>query len=169
MSGERILAISPSTKEIGVAVLAGQDLLYYGVKTISRRGPTQTLLEEAARIIRRLLADYQPMLLALEQRIIIQSSGQRLALIISEMKRIASAEGLTLYEQSAKAARQFICGGGKATKQEVAQRIAVRYPELARYLDRRSHWEEQYYARMFTAVAVGLLCYQDLHRQPIAE
>ena len=48
----KILAIDPGTREIGVAVLEGEALVYYGIKTIRNRKRPQQVLQEAARIVR---------------------------------------------------------------------------------------------------------------------
>lgn len=158
MKGNTILAIDPGTREIGVAVLDAGDLLYYGVKTIKAQGKPPVLRKEAARIVGNLIAEYQPACLALEQLLVVQQSAEFLAIAIRAIKATAEREGLMLYEYAPMSVRRFICHGGKATKQEVARKVAARYPELSRYLHQQSKWQEMYYARMFDAVALGLTC-----------
>ncbi len=162
MRGNRILAIDPGTREIGVAVLEGEELLYYGVKGVRMRKTSTEVQKEAARIIHHLITDYQPQVLAINQPLILQQSAERLALVIREIKRTARGENLVVYEYAPKIVRQFICGAAKATKRETARQVAVRYPELIRYANGKSKWEEMYYARMFGAVAVGIACYQSV-------
>lgn len=162
MKGNRILAIDPGARELGVAILEGAELLYYGIKTIRQRETSQVLLRTTALILERMVQDYQPTILALEQPRVLQPGAEKLALVVKEIKRIAQREGLKLYTYSPKNVRQFICREERPTKHETARRLVTCYPELARYLLQPSKWEEQYYARMFEAIAVGLLCYHDL-------
>lgn len=158
----KILAIDPGTREIGVAVLEGEALVYYGVKTIRNRKRPQQVLREAARIINRLIEDYKPSVLAIEKMFLIQKNASLLIVVADEIKATVQAAGLAIYEYAPTAVRKQICQTGKATKRAVAGIIAGRYLELARYLKGKSKWEELYYANMFDAIAVGLTCYQQL-------
>lgn len=158
----RILAIDPGTREIGVAVLEGEALTFYGVKTIRNRKRPQQVLNEAARIVNRLIEVYQPSILAIEKMFLIQENASLLIVVADEIKATAQAAGLTVYEYAPTVIRKHICQTGKATKRAVAGIIASRYLELARYLKGRSKWEELYYANMFDAIALGLTCHQQL-------
>lgn len=158
----RILAIDPGTREIGVAVLEGEALLYFGVKTIRNRKRPQQVLQQATRIVKRLIEDYKPTILAIEKMFLIQKSGSLLIVVADEIKATAQAAGLTVYEYAPTVIRKRICQTGKATKRAVAGIIAGRYFELARYLKGKSKWEELYYANMFDAIAAGLTCYQQV-------
>ena len=57
---KRVLAIDPGTHYIGVAVLDGTKLVYYGVKTLSNRKSPHDILTEGRNIIRGLIDDYKP-------------------------------------------------------------------------------------------------------------
>lgn len=156
----KILAIDPGTREIGVAVLENEELIYYGVKSIKNRKRPQHVLQEAARIINGLINTYRPSILAIEKTFLIQKSGSLLIVVADEIKATGQAGGLAIYEYAPTLVRKLICNTGKATKREVAKMLASCYPHLTRYLVQRSKWEELYYANMFDAIAVGLCCYQ---------
>ena len=53
----RILAIDPGTREMGVALLEGDKLVYHGVKAIKRGKSPHETLKEGRRLILRLIAD----------------------------------------------------------------------------------------------------------------
>jgi Holliday junction resolvasome RuvABC endonuclease subunit len=165
MKNERILAIDPGTRKIGVAVLEGEELLYYGVKTIKRPKTPREILEEVAILIKNLSTIYQPHILAIEKIFLVQKSESFLVVVTEEMKTAAKREGLSIYEYMPAIVRKRICQSGKATKRDTAKRIALRYPELQRYLNYRSKWEEIYYANMLDAIAVGICCYGDLQKE----
>ena len=158
----KILAIDPGTRELGVAVLSNAELLYYGVKTIRSRSSASEILNQVRQTISGLIADYKPQCLAIEKMFLIQKSAALLIVAADEIKRLAKAEGLSIYEYAPTVVRKIICQSGRATKKETAKKVAAQYPELHRYLERTSKWETLYYANMFDAVAVGLCCYQQI-------
>jgi len=63
----RVLAIDPGTHYIGVAVLDGAKLAYYGVKTLSHRKSPHDILVEGRKLIRELIDDFKPKTLAVEK------------------------------------------------------------------------------------------------------
>lgn len=160
-----IFAIDPGTKQIGVAVLAGPDLLYYGVKTIAKRDTPQFVLTAVSRHIIQLIYRYEPQYLAIEKMFITQKNSALLAVVTEQIKALSKQKGLRVYEYAPTSVRKRLCETGRATKQTVAKFLAEQYPELKRYLNRRRQWERQYYANMFDAIAVGLVCYQDLMKK----
>jgi len=168
MTRNRILAVDPGTREMGVAVFEGSDLLYYGIKTVSHRQEIDDVCGSAAKIIRQFIAAYQPRSVALVRRLVIQSNCERLVAVIHEVKRAAEGEGVAVYEYAPKSVRRFLCGPKRATKQHLARIISSRYPELAQYAEGRGVWEELYYARMFAAVAAGLTDYYARAQMPAA-
>jgi Holliday junction resolvasome RuvABC endonuclease subunit len=157
MKGIRILSVDPGTKELGVAVFDNEELLYYGVKIIRTRKTPEEICRGAVSIVRRLISEYEPQVFGIKQPIIVQQSAATLADVIREIKLAAQRTGLTVNEFAPKTVHQFICDSDRATKRQAAGRIASRYNELTRYLNRQSRWEE-YYAKMFEAVGVGLMC-----------
>lgn len=165
MKPERILAIDPGTRRIGVAVLEGKELLYYGVKTIRRPKTPREILEDAATLIKNLTTIYQPHILAIEKMSLIQKSESLLVVVAEEMKATAKQEGLSIYEFPPAMVRKQICQKAKATKKETASQIGLFYPELQRHLNYSSKWEELYYANLFDAIAVGICCLRDLIKE----
>jgi Holliday junction resolvasome RuvABC endonuclease subunit len=162
----KILAIDPGTKELGVAVLADERLEFYGVKTFKQRQPPHVLLASIARYITALLVEYHPAILAIEQTYHIQRQAALLNIVALEIKQTALQNGLAVYAYAPRQVRQWIGQPGKGTKQDVAQGLAARYPELAHLLRQPTKWEALYRAHIFDAVAVGLFCWQQLNEVP---
>jgi crossover junction endodeoxyribonuclease RuvC len=159
---ERILAIDPGTKEIGVAVLENRELIFYGVKTVRDRATAQRILAQIAATTQELITRYDPRYFAIERMFVIQKSAALLSVAAEEIKSVAKSNGLPVYEYAPSTVRKFLCQNGAATKRDVASVVATRYPELARHLKTQTKWEEKYYANIFDAVAVGLMCHQQL-------
>lgn len=158
----RILAIDPGTRELGVAILEGKDLLFYGVKTVQKRTTPQEVLREITRIIKQLINYYAPSILAIEKVFLTQKNASLLIVATDQIKAVGIKEELAVYEYAPKVIRKFICQTGKATKREVARHLTRKYYELSQYMDRKSRWEQIYYSKMFDAIAVGLICYTEL-------
>jgi crossover junction endodeoxyribonuclease RuvC len=155
----KILAIDPGTREMGVAVLDGQTLDYYGVKTIRRRRSPAEALCRIQEITASLIARHRPNVLAIEKMFVIQKSASLLVVAAEEVKATARQHGLPIYEYAPTTVRKLICNSGRATKQETAKVMARRFPELRAYLEQKTKWETLYYANMFDAVALAVCCY----------
>lgn len=163
-TGSRILALDPGTREVGVAVLEGRELLFYGVRTIQHRATPQERLRDAVGLISRLILRHRPDVLAIERTLVIQQSAAFLLVVAKKMKAAARRKGLLVYEYPPLVVRRFICGTDKPTRQETMQQIAESYPHLRRHLERPAEWERLYYAHIFDAIAVGLMCAHELSR-----
>jgi crossover junction endodeoxyribonuclease RuvC len=149
-------------------VLSGEELLYYAVKTIRRRGSASEILSQARQIVSRLIADFEPECLAIERMFFIHKSAALLNVTADEIKAVANAAALPIYEYAPTVVRKMICCTGRASKTQVAKVLAAKYPELARYLGRRSKWETLYYANIFDAIAVGLCCQEQMSKAAAA-
>jgi len=157
------LAVDPGTRELGVAVLRGDEPLYYGVKSIRKGRLPHEVLGEARDIFARLLREYRPDMLAIEKTFVVQKSAALLSVVADELRGLAERTGLPVREYAPSVVRKSVCRTGRATKRDVARVIAGRYPEFRQYLERTSEWEEKYWANMFDAIAVGLVCLEQLH------
>jgi Holliday junction resolvasome RuvABC endonuclease subunit len=156
-----ILAIDPGTRELGFAVLEGENLIYYGVKTVTNRKAPNLVLETVNSFIKSLIEKYQPSILAIEKMFIAQKNSALLFVVAEQIKAIARENKILIWEQAPLAIRKRLCQKGRATKREAAKIVADRYPELLRYYNRTRFWELEYYANLFDAVAVGLVCFED--------
>ncbi len=154
---KRILAIDPGTHYIGVAVLDGTKLAYYGVKTLSRQKSPHVILTEGRRVIRNLIDDFKPDILAVEKTFFANNrNSDLLNIFANEIGVIGRRKTLHVRVIAANTVRKTICGNGKATKRQVAEEVARRYPELSPYLSSDRRWKEKFNYNMFDAVALGV-------------
>src|ERR1041384_4687064 len=105
----KILAIDPGTREMGVAVLDGQQLVYYGVKTIRRQPSPAEVLHRIQEITASLIVRYRPNILAIEKMFLIQKSASLLVVAAEEIKATARQHGLAVYEYAPTVVRKLIC------------------------------------------------------------
>ena len=153
----RILAIDPGTHYIGVAVLDGTALAYYGVKTLPhRRSPHDTLMD-GRNVIKALIKDFDPRILAVEKTFFANNRNSALLNVFAdEISVIGKRMRLVVHPIAVNTVRKVICGNGKASKRDVAKEMVRRYPELSPFLSSDRKWKERFYCNMFDAVALGI-------------
>lgn len=155
----RILAIDPGTRHMGVAVLAGPELIYYAVRDFKRKRPADELLRATRKALLALIAKYAPTVLAYEKTFYVQAKSSALLHVQeAEIARVAKVARLEVVGYSPAHVRKVLCRDGRATKQRVADLLTRRFPELAGYRHRGEPLREQYWLNMFDAVAVAAVC-----------
>ena len=161
----KILSVDPGTREMGVAILEEDTLIYYGVKSIKQRKTPHKRLKEGNKIISQLIDDYEPNILVIEKAFYVQSKNSSLLITLTqEIMSIGRAKKLKVYEYAPTHVKKIICQSGKATKKEVARTLTNRYPELSPNLTQNRLWKEKYWQNMFDAVALGLTCYTEIRK-----
>jgi len=153
----KILAIDPGTREMGVAVLVGNELEHYGVKTITDRKTPSSILLQGSQIIYRLIGLHKPNMLAIERPFM--GYGNRSATLVAlgrEITKLGRGIGLEVKEISPKTVKKAVAGSGSATKRDVAKILCSTFPELRIHLEQTHKYKEHYWSNMFDAVAVAV-------------
>lgn len=117
------------------------------------------------RLVMALIRHYKPQVLAIEKTDHIQHHAALLHLVAATLKSTAQEQGLTVYEYDPAMVRQLICQRQDAFKKRTAKRLTAFYPELIPYCQPGSRWKDLYWAHLFDAVAVGLVCWWQLSEQ----
>ncbi len=157
IKSQKVLAIDPGTRHLGVAFFEGRELIYCGVKTILRKPSAHETLQEGRAIISRLISDFKPDILVVEKTFF--SNNRNAALLnvyADEIKLIGKRKGLKVISFAANTVRKSVCGNGAASKDEVAKVVVSYYPELKPYLTSDRKWKEQFHRNMFDAIALGM-------------
>ena len=156
MKRPTILALDPGLRELGFAVLAGTRLVTSGVRPL-RLLPRDQRLAEARRLVRAWIAAYQPSALVLEAThrhpLPWLDALDRFA---ASVGHFAERKGLTIAMYAPQTVRKAITGHGWASKQELAQAVAFRFPALRVYLTQDRRWKVRYFQNMFDAVGLAL-------------
>lgn len=154
----KILAIDPGTKEMGVAFLEKGKLIHYGVKSIKKKRSPHETLKEGRKIVTRLISDLKPEILVVEKTFFANNRNSSLLNVFSdEIKAIGRRKRLKVLSYAPNTVKKFICGNGRASKEEVAKVIVSKYPELKVYINNDRKWKERYHQNMFDAVALGMM------------
>jgi crossover junction endodeoxyribonuclease RuvC len=163
---QRILAIDPGTRNIGFALLEGEKIIHFGVKTIQRMPTSKETLKEGKRVISRLIVDFRPDILVVEKTYFANNKDSILLNTFTEqIKVIGKQKSIKVLSIATNTVRKSVCGNGAASKEEVARAIVSRYPELRPYLTSNRRWKERYYRNMFDAVALGLVVSIELNKK----
>jgi len=154
---KKILAIDPGTREMGIAVLHGNELEHYAVKTITNRESPSAILLQGSQIVYKLISTHQPGMLAIERPFI--GYGNRSATLVDlarEISKLGKGLGLDVKEINPSTVKKAVAGSGSATKRDVARVLSARFPELRVHLEQAPKYKEGYWNNMFDAVAVAV-------------
>jgi hypothetical protein len=159
---KRVLAIDPTSKGFGFAVLEGpRRLVDWGVKHASGNGKC---LKQAASLIER----YRPEALVVERT---DANGCRRRLrvrqLIKELLVLARKRQLRARRIPRRTVLRYFAKSGLATKRQIAVALSIRFPELEPYLppERKPWMSEDERMGIFDAVAFGLAFYESLRRE----
>ena len=168
---QRILAIDPGTREMGIALLENRDLIHHGVKLLTKRSSPHENLQEGRRIVLRLIKDLRPQVLAVEKAFFANNRNAALLnVLVDEIAALGRRRGLRVVNLAPSTVKRAVAGNGRASKEEVARAVAIRFPELRVYLSQDRKWKMKHHENMFDAVALAIVC-QDLvsprHRKKV--
>jgi Holliday junction resolvasome RuvABC endonuclease subunit len=156
MTHPKILALDPGLRELGYAILSGEQLVTSGVVSL-RHLPKKRQLPEALRLVRHWLDLYRPRAVVLERTSPHpRATLNRVHLLAVSVRRMAHRRHLRVTTYSAQIVRKHLVGSGWAGKEEVALALARRYPTLRIYLTQDRQWKERYWHNMFDALALAL-------------
>ncbi|KAF0248486.1 MAG: hypothetical protein FD167_2107 [bacterium] len=157
----KTLAIDPGGKELGIAVLEDQQLLFYAVKPTKLRAHNQISFQHIKKLIQNFIITYEITALAIKEAPRSYINSREINKVASCIKKLAQSRNIPVFEYSPNAIRRSVCKNDKATRQQATNRLAIAYPELAQF-EAKSDWRERYYGKIFTALALGLTCFDQL-------
>jgi len=151
----RILAIDPSYRGFGFAILEGGSLLIdWGIKSARQGKDAQMLVK-----IKELIVLYRPQAVVLEAEAGKGSRRcQRLQALFEMVEALVLGQRMSVCRFSAKQVRNLFARFGAASKDDRARVIVQTFPELVPRLPpvRRPWMSEDYRMGIFDAVSLGL-------------
>lgn len=160
-----ILGLDPGTRFLGAAVLRGNELLAYAVHELKNGIRPYDVIGQARRVVFRYIEQHEPQVVAIEAPYLIATErGAVLTTLARELHERAKELGLEVVELSPERVRSLVTGNPKATKYEMAQRLAATgFPELRSLVPKKPKtpalWlssRERYWLHAFDALALGL-------------
>jgi Holliday junction resolvasome RuvABC endonuclease subunit len=159
----RILAVNPGSRYIGWAAFRESELLDWGVRVIrakTRRGK----LKAAKSILTEAIDRFHPDTLATKRL-----HGSRSSRCLNDLARSISAlakqRKLRCCQYSIEQVKRVFCPEAKTNKRRLAELVAAMYPVLRHELQKELANRNPYYLRMFEAVALGVVCHEQLDQQ----
>jgi len=153
----RVLAIAPSTRGFGFAVLEGQEsLVDWGVKVVKGDKNAQSLAK-----VEELIAHYQPGMMVLEDTSAKHSRrSARIRALSQKIIAVAPTRKVSVALFSQARVKRVFFGDAQGTKHALAEIVAQRFPEelSSRLPPKRRPWKsEDYRMDIFDAVALVLV------------
>jgi hypothetical protein len=150
----RVLAVAPSTKGFGFAVMEEPNLLIdWGVKAVSGDKNVQCV-----RLVSTLLDFYKPDMLILEDCSVKNCwRRSRVRSLIRQLTALATTKKIKTRHISRAAVRKAFSPNVTLTKHQIAMTVASQFPELMSDLpNKRKPWmSENYKMGIFDAVALS--------------
>ena len=153
----RILAIAPSTRGFGYAVLEGhKSLVAWGVKSVKGDKNAGSIEK-----VEKMLAHYNPQVIVLEDTAAEGSRrSPRIQALTKGLIAVAESRNIKVALFSKRQVRRVICGDDRGTKHALAEIIAGRFPEELGFRlppKRRAWMSEDSRMDIFDAVALALM------------
>lgn len=158
------LGLDVGARLIGISIFRGEELVFYAVKTF-RKYTNEESLKNLKAIIQGLIKEYKIRFVAVEKIVFIQQHRSFVKIAYDRVIAFLKNKNIRFKEYNPKLVRQFICGIEKPTKRNTALLLAQNYAELVRYFNVAKLWQKRYYAQLFDAITVGLVCAREFKQE----
>lgn len=163
-STPRVLAIAPGAQFLGVAVLEGEELVSFGVKSFTGRKTVEILIPQVERYLDKLVAEHAPDMLVVEDVFYAQARlSPFLQPLIAALKRRGRRRGLRVKGYLPTTVKARLCTG-KQTRKGLAEAMVGRYWFLCHYARAGRTW--RYWQQMFDAVGLAVVAVMDAMAMP---
>jgi Holliday junction resolvasome RuvABC endonuclease subunit len=162
-SPKRILAVDPGMQYLGIAILEGEELVWYAVKTFPEHRALPGIRPQVKQYLTSILERFRPSVLAVEEPFYAPAlSSANLRRLTEDIKTWGRWKGLKVHSYYPPTVKAFFCRDQK-TKESLAEAMIERYPFLRRYLTFLP-WRRRYWFHVFDAVGLGLMCHKKITR-----
>src|SRR5439155_2982389 len=120
---KRIMAVDPGMQYLGIAVLEGEELIWYGIKTFPGRKILPYMRTEVQQYLTKLLQTYEPQVLVVEDPFYAQSLlSKNLRTLTQDIKTWGRWKGVRVCSYLPTAVKAFFCRDRK-NKQSLAEAL----------------------------------------------
>ena len=165
MHAKTIIGIDPGTREMGLVVLRGNALVWFGVRTLPNGKRHHEAIGLAKRLVLTLIEQHDPDTVAIEKPFDLPTKRSHLLNVIADELRDRSEElGIDVVELSPEAIRERVTGNPRATKVEVAEHLVQHgFAQLSHLIPKRParpalglRPKDKYWLHMFDALAIAV-------------
>jgi RNase H-fold protein (predicted Holliday junction resolvase) len=157
-----VLAIAPGTREWGIAIFEGFNLIYYGVKTFHHLKSSEDEKTSISKLLDDLSKRHSLQSIIVKQVNQYQQTSLGLTSIVKQIKNLAETKHIRVEEISLVQVKSLLCKNRKTTQKKAFETVANLYPELRQFQNRPNKWQTDYYAYIFSATAVALVYLNNL-------
>jgi Holliday junction resolvasome RuvABC endonuclease subunit len=175
MEHKTILGIDPGTKEMGLVVLCGRELLAYGVHTLRNGNRPHDVIGQARRVVLAAIERHQPDAVAIEEPLMLPTKRAAVMSVIEqELQGRAEELGLKVVELSPMAVRAVVAGNPRATKRDIAEKLVQEgFQQLRELIPKRPQRvalglrpKDKYWLHMFDALALAVAAGKHMNESP---
>jgi Holliday junction resolvasome RuvABC endonuclease subunit len=156
----KILAINPGSAYIGIAVFYGYALQDWRIKNVLGHTERQRLVK-AKNIVLRLIERYEPDIVVIK-KLHPSKVSIHLKRIVNLIEKLACQRKIRIRKYSIKQVTDLIISDKPKNKARLAEVLADKYPDLMHEFKKEILSKNHYHIRMFEAVALGAICYDQL-------
>lgn len=159
----KIIAINPGWRYLAIAVFDESELREWRLKSIKGRGAKRKL-ERVKEILAGYIERYHPDILAIKKLHPSRSSAN-LDIMAAGIEADCREKGMGVYSYSIQEMESILSHSTRINKKELTKLLTSEYPELVHDLKREERSRNQYFVRMFEAVALGHVCLREINNK----
>ncbi|MCC6348293.1 MAG: crossover junction endodeoxyribonuclease RuvC [Candidatus Eisenbacteria bacterium] len=165
MHPKTVIGIDPGTREMGLVVLRGRALVWFGVRTLPNGKRHHEAIGLAKQLVLNLIEEHDPDAVAIEQPFDLPTKRSHLLNVIADELRDRSEElGIDVVELSPEAIRERVTGNPRANKVDVAEHLVDHgFGHLRQLVPKRParaalglRPRDKYWLHMFDALAIAV-------------
>lgn len=161
-----IFSIVPGRHRLGYSVFHQKKLLFYGVASLSTFKTKDDIHAAIERFLMRTIRRFQIDRIAVRKLDKSQETSTLLIEITDHIKTLCRKQNIKVLRYDRNFINRHFCNNNeRPTKDKTALFLVSKYPELKRYHKLKRDWQQRYYAYIFKAIALGLVCLAELERK----
>jgi len=156
----KILSINPGTRYMALAIFNNSELREWEIKSV--HGKNKTLkITDIISIISNIISRFGINILVIK-KLNPSHSTNTLNACVSKINEIGKQIQLNTVEYSVQETERILLPQTKRNKRMLMDEICLRYPFLHKECEKEKRLKNNYFIRMFEAIAQGIACYTQL-------
>ncbi len=155
-----IIGINQGTRSLGISVFKGIDIRDWRIKIFQEKW-SKKKMERIMSMVSALIEKYKPDVIALK-KLHPSRVSRPLNRITDQILEYSEINNIKVYKYSIKEMENYFSPDKRISKENMAEIVVSKYPELFHELKKENKNYNAYYIRMFEGVALGSICSQQL-------
>ena len=156
---QTILAVIPGRHRLGYAIFHQNRLFLYGVNSLSAFKTKDEISKAVERFLMKIVNRFQIDRIAIHRLSKSQEASILLAEINWHLKKLCRKQKIKVLRYDGNFINRHFCSTDeRPTNDKTALFLIAEYSELKRYHELKKEWQQRYYAYVFKAIALGLVC-----------